>query len=119
MALADDFREQAIAWKVTNAMDEKADAESKINTLGGLAQDAINSYGALYIQIPNAGETADIYRAILTRHGRRYLESMGFRIESTQHHADIWWGDPEQVEAEVDAILNPPGEPGDDDDTSS
>lgn len=114
MALADDFKMQAIQWKVANAQKEKADAVARINELGEAANAAIASYGALYIQIPNSGDTAAIYRAILTRYGKEYLKSLGFRVESTPYHADIWWGDPEEVEKQVEFILNPPPVIGDD-----
>lgn len=111
MALADDFKNAAIAWKVANAQREKAEAEARINELGGFAQAEINSRGALYIQIPNRDEFAPTYRAILTKYGKEYLQGLGFRVESTPQHADIWWADPDEVERAVDLILNPPPVP--------
>ena len=95
MALADDYKKAAVQWKVTNAQAEKAAAETKINALATQAQTLINNSGALYIQVLNSGTTIDTYKAIITRWGKQYLESMGFRIEALTTHANIWWGDPE------------------------
>lgn len=109
--LAEQYRAQAIQWKVTNATAEKADAEAKINALAAAVQTAITQTGAIYIQVPNLGTTIPTYKAILTRHGKAYLESMGFRIEALSTHANIWWGDPAEVEKAVDLIINPPPPP--------
>lgn len=108
MSLADEYKNSSIQWKVTNAQAEKADAEAKIGELAGFANDAINQYGATYIQIQNKEEQAPYYRAIVSRYGRVFLESQGFIIEELTTHANIWWAPPGVIEAAADAILNPP-----------
>lgn len=109
--LAEQYRAQAIQWKVTNAAAEKTDAEAKINALAAAVQTAISTSGAIYIQVPNLGTTIPTYKAILTRFGKAYLESLGFRIEALSTHANIWWGVPAEVEKAVEDIINPPPPP--------
>lgn len=106
--LAEQYKAQAIQWKVTNAQTEKTAAETRINALAARVQALITAEGALYIQIPNSGTDIPTYKAIITRWGRTYLESLGFRVESVSTHANIWWGDPATVEKQVEDIINPP-----------
>lgn len=117
--LAEQYKAQAIQWKITNAQAEKTAAEQRINTLATRVQALITSEGALYIQILNSGTDIPTYKAIITKWGRLYLESLGFRVEQLTTHANIWWGDPTQVEKEVDDIINPPIKPSLTSDTGS
>lgn len=107
MALADDFKAAAIQWKIANAQTEKAEAEQRINELGAEVQASILAYGALFIQKQNLPETAVQYRAITSRYGKLYLESLGFRVTHDFNQATIWWGDPTEVDQTVYDFLYP------------
>lgn len=113
MALADDYKTRAIAFGVAQAQAQKVRVQEIIGTLAAEAErriDGQGGWGAAYLHLDLTSVNQETIDAVSSKYGQEFLRSadLGFQVEAFGSGIIIRWAQQVEIEAAVDAILNPP-----------